>query len=102
LRSNPRRRRRADSVFGMTSPVPPVAKRVPVERTHHGDTVVDEYGWLAAKDDPETVAYLTAENEYTAARTADQEALRQTIFEEIKRRTQETDVALPARKGDYW
>jgi oligopeptidase B len=83
-------------------PAPPVAQRIPVERTHHGDTVVDEYAWLAAKDDPATVAYLTAENEYTAARTADQEALRQTIFDEIKRRTQETDVALPARKGDYW
>jgi oligopeptidase B len=82
--------------------LPPVAKRVPVERTHHGDTVVDEYAWLATKDDPDTVAYLTAENEYTKARTADQEGLRQTIFEEIRSRTQETDVALPTRKGGYW
>ncbi|MET7671929.1 hypothetical protein ABZS39_27895 [Micromonospora luteifusca] len=24
---------------------------------------MDEYAWLAAKDDPETIAYLTAENE---------------------------------------
>src|SRR5689334_9576631 len=82
--------------------LPPVAKRVPVERAHHGDTVVDEYAWLAAKDDPDTVAYLTAENEYTKARTADQETLRQTIFEEIRSHTQETDVALPTRKGGYW
>jgi oligopeptidase B len=75
---------------------------VPVERTHHGDTVVDEYAWLASKDDPDTVAYLTAENEYTKAHTADQESLRQTIFEEIRGRVQETEVELPQRKGGYW
>jgi oligopeptidase B len=86
----------------MTQPVPPTAKRVPTERTHHGDTVVDEYAWLAVKDDPDTVAYLTAENAYTQARTADQAALRETVFNEIKARTQETDLSLPSRKGGYW
>lgn len=86
----------------MTRPVAPTAKRVPVERTHHGDTVIDEYAWLAVKDDPETVAYLTAENAYTEARTADQATLREAIFNEIKDRTKETDVALPYRKGAYW
>jgi oligopeptidase B len=86
----------------MTTPVPPTAKRVPTERTHHGDTVIDDYAWLAAKDDPDTVAYLTAENTYTDARTAEQAALRDTLFGEIKQRTQETDLSLPARKGQYW
>jgi oligopeptidase B len=81
---------------------PPVARRVPVERTHHGDTVVDDYVWLAAKDDPETVAYLTAENAYTDARMADLAGLRETLFTEIKTRTQETDLSLPTRKGGYW
>ena len=84
------------------SPQPPVAKRVPVERTHHGDTVVDEYAWLAVKEDPDVVAYLEAENAWTAQRTADQEALRQAIFEEIRGRVQETEVELPTRKGGYW
>jgi oligopeptidase B len=83
-------------------PVPPVANRAPAERTHHGDTVVDEYAWLAVKDDPDTVAYLTAENAYTEARTAQLAPLRETIFTEIKNRTQETDIALPQRKGGYW
>ncbi|HEY7222245.1 MAG TPA: S9 family peptidase [Micromonosporaceae bacterium] len=80
----------------------PRAKRVPVERTHHGDTVTDEYAWLATKDDAETIAYLTAENEYTQARTAQQAPLREAIFQEIRTRTQETDIALPQRKGGYW
>ena len=75
---------------------------MPTERTHHGDTVIDEYAWLADKDDPDTVAYLTAENAYTEARTADLAGLRETIFNEIKTRTQETDLSVPIRKGGYW
>ncbi len=77
-------------------------KKVPVERVHHGDTVIDEYAWLANTDDPDTVAYLQAENAYTAVRSADQEPLRQAIFEEIRGRVQETEVELPQRKGGYW
>ncbi|RAO53285.1 Oligopeptidase B [Micromonospora noduli] len=85
-----------------TETAPPAAKRVPSERTHHGDTIVDEYAWLAAKDDPETIAYLTAENEYTDARTAHLADLRADLFEETRRRTQETDLSVPTRKGGHW
>ncbi|MFI5489515.1 S9 family peptidase [Micromonospora echinaurantiaca] len=80
----------------------PVAKRVPTERTHHGDTVLDEYAWLARKDDPATIAYLTAENAYTEARTAHLAGLRAELFEETRRRTQETDLSVPTRKGGHW
>ncbi|MCW6003138.1 S9 family peptidase [Micromonospora sp. CPCC 205371] len=85
-----------------TGATPPVAKRVPSERTHHGDTIVDEYAWLAAKDDPETIDYLKAENAYTEAATEHLAGLRETLFEETKRRTQETDLSVPTRKGGYW
>jgi oligopeptidase B len=81
---------------------PPVAKRVPTERTHHGDTFVDEYAWLAAKDDKETIAFLEAENAYTEALTAGQAVLRDAIFDEIKSRTKETDLSVPVRKGGWW
>jgi oligopeptidase B len=83
-------------------PVPPAARRAGHERTYHGDTVVDEYAWLAGKDNPETIAYLEAENAYTAAMTAGQAGLRETIFGEIKGRTKETDLSVPARKGGWW
>jgi oligopeptidase B len=86
----------------MTTSVPPVAKRVPRERRHHDDVVVDEYAWLADRDDPDTIAYLTAENAYTEARTAGQAALREEIFAEIRTRTQETDLTVPVRKGGWW
>ncbi len=87
----------------VTPPVtPPSAKRIPPERVHHGDTVTDEYAWLADKDDPDTIAYLTAENDYTEAMTAGQAGLRETVFNEIKTRTKETDLSVPVRKGDFW
>jgi len=84
------------------TPEPPVARRIPSERTHHGDTVIDEYAWLADKDDPQTLRYLEAENAYTAAMTAGQARLREAIFGEIKGRTQETDLSVPVRKDGWW
>ncbi|MDT5038683.1 MAG: oligopeptidase [Micromonosporaceae bacterium] len=81
---------------------PPIAKRVPSERTHHGDTVIDEYAWLQDKEAPDTIAYLEAENAYTDAATAHLQDLRETVFNEIKTRTRETDLSVPTRKGGFW
>jgi len=75
---------------------------VPHERTFHGDTVIDEYHWLADKSDPDTVAYLRAENAHTEAAAAGLAGLRETVFGEIKARTQETDLSVPMRKGGHW
>ncbi|CAN5842414.1 S9 family peptidase [soil metagenome] len=83
-------------------PAAPAARRVAVERSHHGRTVVDPYEWLRAKDAPEVVAHLEAENAYTERRTSHLTALRESIFSEIKARTQETDMSVPTRKGDWW
>jgi oligopeptidase B len=81
---------------------PPVAKRVPTERTRHGETVVDEYAWLRDRDDPDTLAYLEAENAYTADVMAPTKALQEDLFTEIRSRIQETDLSVPVRKGDWW
>ena len=83
-------------------PQPPVAERRPKERTHHGDTFVDDYEWLRDKESPDTVAYLEAENAYTEASTAHLAELRDQIFNEIKSRTKETDLSVPYRIGGYW
>ncbi len=83
-------------------PEPPVARRVPTTRTHHGDTVVDDYEWLRDKESPATLAYLEAENAYTEARTAHLAGLREQIFTEIRSRTQETDLSVPYRIHDWW
>src|SRR6201995_24862 len=84
------------------APAPPPAKQVPFDRTFHGDTVSDPYAWLAAKDDPDTIAFLNAENDYTEALTTGESGLRETIFGEIKGRTKETDLTDPASKGGWW
>jgi oligopeptidase B len=81
---------------------PPVAPRRPVVRSFHGDDVVDPYEWLRAKDDPEVIAHLEAENAYTQARTSHLEPLRQRVFQEIKGRTLETDLSVPSRRGEWW
>ncbi len=82
--------------------VPPVARRVPSERSHHGDVFVDEYEWLRDKASPDTIGYLEAENEYTESRTAHLQGLRERLFEEIRSRTQETDLSVPVRMGGFW
>jgi oligopeptidase B len=92
----------APEASGVASATPPPARRIASERVYHGDTFIDEYGWLGEKKDPETIAFLEAENAYTEAMTAGQQELRETIFEEIKARTQETDLSVPARKGGWW
>ncbi|NLS09775.1 S9 family peptidase [Nesterenkonia sp. MY13] len=86
----------------MTTPTPPQAKKVPTQRTHHGDTVTDPYEWLRDKESPEVIEHLHAENAYTESVTSDQESLRQAIFDEIKHRTVETDLSVPAHRGDFW
>ncbi|WP_104116494.1 S9 family peptidase [Arthrobacter sp. B1805] len=83
-------------------PVPPPARKVPFERTHHGDTFVDNYEWMRDKESAELIDHLKRENEYTDSVTRHQEPLREAIFTEIKERTQETDLSVPARKKGWW
>ena len=82
--------------------VPPVAKRIPTRREHHGDVFVDNYEWLRDKESAEVVDLLKAENAYQEAVTAHQEPLREAMFQEIKGRTQETDLSVPSRKDGWW
>ena len=48
------------------------------------------------------MAHLEAENEYTQAQTAHLADLRQSIFDEIKARTRETDLSVPTRNRGHW
>jgi oligopeptidase B len=81
---------------------PPVAKRV--AHTWHRPTgpADDPWAWLSDRDDPDTVRYLQAENEFADAWLEPHEPLVSTIFEEIKARTQETDESVPVRRGRWW
>ncbi|GAA5068727.1 oligopeptidase B [Thermocatellispora tengchongensis] len=64
--------------------------------------MTDEYAWLINKDDPDTIAYLEAENAFTKQATAHLDGVVETVFQEIKGRTLETDLSVPTRKGGWW
>ena len=82
----------------------PIATPRPVETTVHGDTRIDEYGWLRDKESSEVLDHLRAENQYTQQMQAHLDELRETIFQEIKGRVLETDLSVPVSKGpwDYY
>ena len=82
--------------------IPPIAAKKPHKRTHHNDVYVDNYEWLRDKESAEVVSHLKAENAHTDARTAHLELLQEQVFEEIKDRTQETDLSVPVRRGGWW
>lgn len=80
----------------------PVPQRRPHPRRHHGHEFDDSYAWLADPQDEEVLAHLRAENAYAEAMTAGLEPLRGALFEEIKRRTQESDLSVPVAYRGWW
>lgn len=57
---------------------------------------------MSNRDDPDTIAYLEAENEYCEAWFAPQQELVEKLFVEIKSRIQETDESVPTLKDGWW
>jgi len=84
------------------SATPPIAKIVPKEITLHGDTRIDNYAWLRDRTDPDAIAYLEAENRYTEEVMAPLKPLRETLYQEILGRIQETDLSVPVKRDDYF
>jgi oligopeptidase B len=80
---------------------PPVAAREPLVTRVHGRTRVDDYHWLRDKDSPRVRAHLAAENAYTRAVMAHTESFQETLYREMLRRIQETDMEVPYRDGAY-
>lgn len=74
----------------------------PTQRLAHGDAVTDPYEWMRDKTDPEVIAHLEAENAYADSRTAHLGELRETLVKEFVGHTQETDLSVPVRHGDWW
>ncbi|HEV2085238.1 MAG TPA: S9 family peptidase [Gemmatimonadales bacterium] len=79
---------------------PPVARVVPRVETVHGELRVDDYFWLRDRGDPEVMAYLEAENRYTAGVMRHTERLQEGLYQEMRRRIKETDLSVPERLDD--
>jgi oligopeptidase B len=80
---------------------PPAARRIPKVDTLHGEVRVDDYFWLREKRNPEVIAYLEAENAWTAQGMQHTEALQERLYREILGRVKQTDLSVPARKGAW-
>ncbi|MGO9256289.1 MAG: S9 family peptidase [Bryobacteraceae bacterium] len=81
-----------------SSLAPPVARRIP-KAVKHGR--IDEYAWLRDRNDPETIAYLEAENRYTEALMQPMAAVEEKLYQEILGRVKETDVSVPVARGQW-
>jgi len=82
--------------------MPPVAEKNPVELTMHGDTRVDPYFWMRERENPDVIAHLEAENEYTAKMMAHTEELQESLYQEIITRIDETDESVPYFSNGYF
>ncbi len=82
-------------------PRPPVARAEPAVVTLHGESRIDEYAWLRNRHDPDTIAYLEAENRYTDALMGGTTELQERLYREMRARIRETDLSVPERL-DGW
>ncbi|HUC33074.1 MAG TPA: S9 family peptidase [Ilumatobacteraceae bacterium] len=80
----------------------PIAKRIPHVWQRPTGPAEDPWAWLRDRDDPDTIAYLEAENAYCAEWFGLHSDLVDTMYDEIKARVQETDLSAPVRKDDWW
>ncbi len=83
------------------TPKPPVAAKIPLVTTIHGEKRVDDYAWLRKKGSPEVLAYLAAENQYTDEMTKRTEPLREKLYAEMLGRLKETDDSPPYKDGAW-
>lgn len=84
----------------------PIAKQVPFTERHHGIELVDPYHWLKDQsypqvDDEEVLDYLKKENDYYHKFLRPNQALADTIFDEFKGRTDETEESVPYVDNGY-
>ncbi len=85
----------------MTTPQPPVARKVPRVDVVHGDVRPDDYFWLREKDSPDVTAYLESENAYTDAVMKSTEAFQEVLYREMLARIKEDDQSVPYPYGGW-
>lgn len=83
-------------------PAEPTAKQIPHTWDRPTGPADDPFAWLLDRDDPDTIAYLEAENAYADAWFAAHRSLVDDVFDDIKRRTQETDTQAPVPYGEWY
>lgn len=85
-----------------TEITPPQAKIEARVDTVFGVELVDNYGWLRDRENPEVINYLKAENEYASKVMAHTDKIQDSLYTEMVARIKETDLSVPVRDGDYY
>ncbi len=80
----------------------PKAKKIQKKLEKHGDIRIDNYYWLNERENPEVIAYLNAENDYTKQILKPTESFQKELFEEMKGRIKEDDSSVPYKFNGYW
>ena len=80
---------------------PPVARQIPHTLEIHGDRRIDPYYWLGNREDPQTIAYLEAENKYAEAAMEHTRELQEKLFDEMRSRIVESEESAPVPHGPF-
>ncbi len=92
-----------DSIVSMKNITAPSCEKIPHEMTIHNHTRVDNYFWLNDRENPKTIDYLNAENDYTNVLLNEPtKKLQKDLFDELKARIKEDDQSVPYFKNGYY
>ena len=83
-------------------PSHPIAPKHAHIIAQHGQTRVDNYFWLRERDNPQTMEYLHAEDDYQQEMTGHTLPLQATLFDEMKARIKEDDTSAPEKVDDFF
>jgi len=84
-------------------PPAPIAEKRLHTMQLHGHQRIDPYYWLRddARSDPDVLAYLEAENQYTQLMMLHTEKMQESLYQEIAGRLVADDRTVPIKQGNY-
>lgn len=87
----------------MSEANPPMAEKRPHQMIEHSHERIDNYYWLRDdnRQDQDVLAYLEAENAFTAQTLSHRAGLKSRLFDEIAGRLVADDQSVPVPLGDY-
>ena len=80
----------------------PDAPKIPVPRTFHGDTFVDDYEWLRDSTYARTRRFIDEQNALARRRLARLRPLSDALYREMAGRIRQTDMSVPVRMDGWW
>ncbi len=86
----------------LSSASPPSVEKDPRNFVRHDEIYTDDYAYLRDRSDPRVANYIAEENSYAATVIRGWDRLRDQLFSEMRRRTEEDDASVPERIDDFW